>query len=73
MWFLYPETSAYKLIGITIIKKTLWISSLSIEMARKPDVRIKNDGIKRQWIMHANENVIDNLSGFINLFISNES
>jgi len=30
---------------------------LSIDRAKNPEVKTKNEGIRRQWIMHANDSV----------------
>ena len=52
------------LIGATMKSKILCISSLSNEIARKPEPRIKKDGIKRQCATHASDKIMDNLSVF---------
>lgn len=48
LWFLYPEIKAYELIGIAKNKIKLWTNSLSIENAKNPEVKIKNDGASKQ-------------------------
>ena len=62
LWFLYPEIKAYKLTGTTSINNSWCTSVLSIEMVRNPELRIKNDGTKRQCKAHIKDSTIANLS-----------
>ena len=43
-------------------KIKLWINSLSIESAKNPEVKIKNDGASKQWSTHMNDDVAAYLS-----------
>ena len=64
LWFLYPEINAYKLTGTTNINNSWCTSKLFNDIARNPELKIKNDGTKRQCRAHTKDSAIANLSEF---------
>ena len=62
LWFLYPEINAYKLTGTTKINNSWCTSTLSNEMAKNPELRIRKDGTNRQCKAHTKDSAIANLS-----------